>query len=182
MKPSLIYQVLLSDSNGQDKSLKINRKYHLPESPWWGVSKRIKQDRSAQFVHLAWKRSTRGEKHAPIVGIWKPNCFVQVPWAELLCDVPSCVLSESYLGEWNMFEAYSNKAEVPGPGNICWMCNKNIAHFSYCKLDEEEGRVWRKNPEVWKDMLCVSEDLRIMADSDGRARMALSTLSGTLGF
>lgn len=39
MKPSLIYQVLLSDSNRQGEPPKFNIKYQLPDSPCGRLSK-----------------------------------------------------------------------------------------------------------------------------------------------
>ena len=139
---------------------------------------------SAQFVHLAWKEKHTGRETCSHCWYLKAELFCTSALGRIAvwCAVMCPVLSESYLGEWNMFRAYSNKAEVPGPGNICWMRNKNIARFCYRTLDEEEDRVWREIQKSGKGCclsLRTSESWSILMVGHS---MALSTLSGTLGF
>lgn len=105
---------------------------------------------SAQLVHM-------GEKHAPSVDIWKQTYFVQVPWVELVCDVQSLALSyqKASWGEWNMFRGIGMRQGYPSPGNSCWMYNRNIAHFCYCKLDKEDGRSEEKSGGLERAVICL---------------------------
>lgn len=103
----------------------------------------------------------------------------------LLFDVLSwsCALSyqKAFQGEWNTSWGYKNKAGVPGPVNICRLCNKNISILQLLQIRWGEGQGLKRNLVVWGRNV-FSEDLGNMADSIVVHSMALLTLWRSLDF
>lgn len=125
-----------------------------------------------QCVCLAWP-SARPRNILPVLMFERQSVLSRALGKELLWDVPCCgtcpVLPASFRGWVKYVQGHRNKAGGggEGPGSICWLCNKTIAHFCYCKLDKEEGRVWRESECLEKGMSFVSEASGIRAESVG---------------
>lgn len=108
----------------------------------------------------------KAKKHSPGVDVWKAICFVTcLRQRESCCGMFHAV--EMFRGIGIKLGGWGGERQRGGPGNIFWLYNKTIAHFCYCKLDKEEGRVWRESECLEKGMSFVPEDSGIRAESVG---------------
>ena len=118
----------------------------LPELRIMKISCELPCDLHSLFTLPDW--GPHGEKkHALCVDIWKLICFVICPGPRVMSCVIMCPVYSEPSGVREYVHWHWGRTGVLGPVNVCWLCNKHLAHSCACKLEEEEeGRVWR---EIW---------------------------------